>query len=178
MAETMTLARPYARAAFEYAHSSSSLPAWSNVLGRLAQLIQDPSMRAFIDRPDVPVEDKVSSLLDLAGEGVDEAVRNFVALLVHNDRLALVPEVSAAYEELRAEAEKIIEAEVISARELTEDQQQQLAAALKQRLGREVTLKVQLDENLMGGAIIRAGDLVIDGSAQGRLRQLARALGV
>lgn len=178
MAETMTLARPYARAAFEHAHASSALSAWSDVLSRLAQLVQAPNMRAFIDHPDVPPDDKIATLLDLAGESVDEAMRNFVALLAHNDRLALVPEVAEAYEELRAEAEKTIEAEVVSARELSEEQQQKLAAALKERLGREVTLRVQLDESLMGGAVIRAGDLVIDGSAQGRLRQLARALGV
>jgi len=177
MAETITLARPYARAAFEHAQAQQALAAWSELLQRLGQLIQDPAMRQLLDSPGVSVEDKTQALLDLCGDRADQAAANFVALLAQNRRLGLVPAIAAVYEQMRADAERTIEAEVVSARELSDEQQQKLVAALKKRLGREVTLKVQLDETLMGGAVIRAGDLVIDGSAEGRLRQLAKALG-
>jgi F-type H+-transporting ATPase subunit delta len=177
MAETTTLARPYAKAAFEYAHAKQALPAWSDRLRRLGMLVEDPAMRGLLDSPAVAVEEKTQALLDLSGEEVDEAYGNFVSLLAKNGRLPLVPEIIAVYELLKADAEKTIEAEVISARELTDKQQRKLAAALQKRLGREVALKVQLDDTLVGGAVIRAGDLVIDGSAEGRLRQLAKALG-
>ena len=176
MAETMTLARPYAKAAFEHAQAEQALPNWSELLQRLAQLVQDAAMHRLLGSPGVSVDDKAQALLDLSGDDVDDAARNYVTLLAKNGRLRLVPEIAAIYEELRAEAEKTIEAEVISARELSDEQQQRLAQALQKRLGREVSLKVRLDETLVGGAVIRAGDLVIDGSAAGRLSQLAKAL--
>jgi F-type H+-transporting ATPase subunit delta len=121
-------------------------------------------------------EQVVSILADIAGDAVTADARNFLTLLAENNRLMLLAEITVLFEELRAEAEKSMTAEVVSAKALTPEQEAKISDALKARLGRDITLETSVDESLLGGAIIHAGDLVIDGSALGKLNRLANAI--
>jgi len=180
MADTTTIARPYAKAAFEAAQadgSDGSLKAWSDMLSLVADVTSDPAMRTFLANPDVENDQKCQAILDIGDERLSQHGRNFVRILAENRRLPLVPDIAAVYEQLRADAERTVEAQVVSARALTKEQEKRLQTALKKQLGREVVISSTVDEALLGGAIIRAGDLVIDGSATGKLHQLAAAMG-
>lgn len=176
MAEAITIARPYASAVFAIAQEKGELKAWSDLLMVLAQCVEQPEMQSIITSPAVSDEQAVSVLADIAGDLMTADAKNFLLLLAENNRLLSLSDVTVLFEELRAEAEKSMTAEVISARELTVEQAANISAALKQRLGRDVTLNTSIDESLLGGAIIRAGDLVIDGSALGKLNRLANAI--
>jgi F-type H+-transporting ATPase subunit delta len=176
MAEAITIARPYANAAFALAQEKGELTAWSDLLAVLAQAVSEPEMQSIINSPAVSDEQAVSVLTDIAGDAVTPEVKNFLSLLAENDRLVLLADISLLFEELKAEAEKSMVADVVAARDLSAEQADKISAALKTRLGRDVTLNVSVDESLLGGAIIRAGDLVIDGSALGKLNRLASAI--
>lgn len=182
MAETTTIARPYARAAFEQAEAKrGGLKRWSDMLGTAAVVAADPAMQRLLANPRLSPQQKADLVIDLCNEIPESAhptreCQNFIRLLAENRRLALLPEIYALYERLRTEAEKTIQAEVISAFDLSEEQRARIAESLKAKLKREIELEVKVDEALLGGAIIRAGDLVIDGSARGRLAKLGSAL--
>lgn len=177
MAETITIARPYGRAAFEYAQArKGGLKKWSDMLATATAVTQDPTMQAILDDPDRSSEQKAGIILEICGDTLTKAGSNFVKLLAENRRLGLLPDILAVYEELRAEAEKTVEAEMVSAFPVDDAQLQTIAQALSNRLQREVNLSCTIDEELIGGAIIRAGDLIIDGSARGSLEKLATAL--
>jgi len=173
MTEIATIARPYARAAFEHAQASGKLDQWSEQLQLLSSVVQDAGMTAFLDSPNADSETKCQTVSDVCGEQLGEDGRNFVGLLASNQRMAALPTIAAEFEELKAEAEGTVEAQVVTARKLTKEQEKQLTIALKKRLKRDVVLNCTIDESLIGGAVVRAGDLVIDGSAKGRLEQLA-----
>ncbi|KAF0191772.1 MAG: F-type H+-transporting ATPase subunit delta [Gammaproteobacteria bacterium] len=176
MAEKSTLARPYAQAVFELAQSQRALPAWSEHLQRLALAVNDLNVRRLIVSPRVTDDQRVAIIAEVAGNRPGDKAVSLLRVLARNRRLGVLPEIAALYEKLRAEAERSMQAEVVSAFEITEEQKQRLAAALKKRLGREVSLTCRTDESLIGGAIVRAGDLVIDGSVTGKLGKLAVAL--
>ncbi|NOY73830.1 MAG: F0F1 ATP synthase subunit delta [Gammaproteobacteria bacterium] len=176
MADNSTLARPYARAVFDLAQGENNLAKWSDVLGLLAMIVSDRAMAAAIGNPRIAKEKLSIALISIGGDIFDEKAQNLVKLLVENNRLVLLPAMAELYEAYRAEAEATIKAEVTSAVKLTQEQQQKLAAVLKKRLGRDVEISCSLDQSLLGGAIIRAGDLVIDGSVSGQLDKLANAL--
>jgi F-type H+-transporting ATPase subunit delta len=176
MAEFSTLARPYAKAAFEYAVANGALESWSEALAWLAQLVEDAQLSALLRSPAVGRAQRAGLLIELGGDRLPAPVRNFVQVLAGNDRLLLLPVISAQFQALKADHQRLVEVEVTSAAPLAEDQQQRLAAALVRRLGREVRIQVSIDPGLIGGAIIRAGDTVIDGSLRGRLNKLAGAL--
>lgn len=176
MAEKSTIARPYAQAAFELAKEADALGRWSDMLQFAAQVVSDEAMVDYIDNPRVSDERLSELLLEIMGEQLDEAGKSFIGVLVENSRLTVLPEIAALYEQHRAEAESKIEAEIISAYPVNDDQRQALEQALKKRLGREVNLTTRIDESLIGGAIVRAGDLVIDGSVTGHLEKLANVL--
>jgi F-type H+-transporting ATPase subunit delta len=176
MAEAITIARPYANAAFAIAQEKNELKAWSDLLAVLAQCVAEPKVQSIITSPAVSDEQVVTLLADIAGELVSEDARNFLALLAENDRLLLLIDIAVIYESLREEAEQVMTADVTSARELSPEQASKISEALKSRLGRDVTLNTSVDESLLGGAIIRAGDLIIDGSALGKLNRLASAI--
>ena len=176
MAENTTIARPYAEAVFKLAQEQGDLKGWSDKLRLVSAVIAAPEMEAFIGNPKVSKEQLIKLILDICGDKLDATGKNFVTLLVENGRIGVVTEISALYELSRAEAEGSVEAEAISAMPLTADQQKAIAAALTRRLGRDVELVCKVDESLLGGAIIRIGDLVIDGSAASRLTQLAKAM--
>ncbi len=176
MAEKSTIARPYAQAAFSIAESQGDLKKWSDMLQLAAAVASDEAMQALISNPSIESDKLIDTFTGICGDGLDQYGQNFVRVLVENKRLALLPEIADLYEERRAEAESTVEAEVTSAIPLSEAQQTQLVAALKKRLGREVTLVTKTDENIIGGAVVRAGDLVIDASVTGQLEKLANTL--
>ncbi|HET9445332.1 MAG TPA: F0F1 ATP synthase subunit delta [Steroidobacteraceae bacterium] len=173
MAEKATIARPYAKAAFESARQHNALERWSKVLATASSVVQDERVAPLLSSPRVTPEQLSGLIADIVGSDLDEQTRNFLATLAGNRRLVLLPEIASMYEGLRAEAENTADVQVISAVELNEAQKQRLASALKKRLKREVRLHVQVDASLIGGAIVRAGDFVIDGSLKARLDRLA-----
>ncbi len=176
MAESATIARPYARAAFAHASAKGVLAEWSTLLGRAAEVVADQRVGRLIGNPHVSAEQLVGLIVGVAGDSTGEGGRNFLATLAHNRRLAFLPAIAVQYELLRAELENVIDVEVLSAMPMDAVQQERLAAALKKRLGREVRMHTRIDASLIGGAIVRAGDLVIDGSLQGRLERLGTAM--
>lgn len=173
MAEKATIARPYAKAAFESAQQHNAFERWSTVLATASSVVQDERVARLLSSPRVTPEQLSGLIADIVGPALDEQTRNFLATLAGNRRLALLPEIASMYEALRAEAENTADVQVVSAVELSDAQKQRLAAALKQRLRREVRLHCAVDASLIGGAIVRAGDFVIDGSLKARLDRLA-----
>lgn len=177
MAELTTIARPYARAAFETASAADGGTArWSEMLQLAAAVVSDPAMQEVLANPSVDSQHKAGLVLELCGDRLSADASNFIKLLSENNRLAVLPDIAEVFEQLRADAEATVEAELVSARTISDKQRNQIAAALGKHLGREVELKCTVDKSLLGGAIIRAGDLVIDGSAKGKLAKLAVAL--
>jgi F-type H+-transporting ATPase subunit delta len=176
MAEKVTIARPYAQAAFATAREQGDLKGWSELLQCAAAVAADEGMAAVIANPRISDEQLVTLFLELCGAGTKDAGKNMIRVLADNGRLDVLPEIAALYEEMRAEAEAKVEAQVISAKALSESQKSALAAALAKRLGREVSLVCSTDESLLGGAIIRSGDMVIDGSVVGKLDKISSQL--
>lgn len=184
MAESITIARPYARAVFEAAQATDTLAPWSTLLQTAAQVTAAETLRDWLTNPKLSAQEKADLVLDVcrelyeksgAGE-LPEAGRNFIYLLAENQRLDVLPDIAAIYEMLRAEAEKTVHAQLITAFAVNDKQRDKIAKKLKARLKRTVVLECTVDPALMGGAIIRAGDLVIDGSVRGQLNRLAAAL--
>lgn len=170
MAEKSTIARPYAKALFALAREHNQLSHWSELLEAASVAVSDERVAKLLGSPHVtPAE-----LGTLVAESVraDAAGSNFIQLLAANRRLGYLPEIADRFAHLRAESENTVDVTVTSATPLNDAQQQQYAAALKQRLRREVRLHYQLDPALLGGAVLRADDLVIDGSLRGRLERL------
>jgi len=176
MAEKITIARPYAKAAFELANGEGKLGEWSEMLELLSAIAADADFSALANNPNVADEKVAETLLGVMDKGLVAGGENLVKLLVENKRLNVMPEIAEMFGLLRAEAEKTIDAEVISAFEVGSAEQDKIKLALKNRLGREVTLTCKIDESLIGGAIVRAGDLVVDGSVVGQLKGLASAM--
>lgn len=176
MPELTTAARPYARAAYDVAKANSEQEKWTEMLTFMAATTYDPTMRALLDSPTLSQQQAAELFVSVCGQQIDERGKNFIKLLAENDRITLLPEIVALYQNYRADAEGTIDAEVISASEMSEAQLSKIAAALKKRLGKEVQLTLSIDGTLIGGAIIHAGDLVIDGSVRGRLDRLSTAL--
>jgi F-type H+-transporting ATPase subunit delta len=177
VAERATIARPYAKAAFEYARDAGGFAGWSQGLKTAAQIVADSRLAALTKNPQWSQADLVSIITDVAGTALDPAMQNFVRVLAENHRLLLLPEISAHYEKFRADVENTVDVDVISAIALSSAQQDKLAAALSKRLKRKVRMQNSIDATLLGGAVVRAGDLVIDGSLKGRLQRLATELG-
>lgn len=176
MSDNITAARPYARAVFEQAQGDSSQQSWSEVLQLLVEVVSNEDMSAVLALPGMGSADKGGLLIDICGDKLNDSNRNLVNLLAENGRLTLLPEICELYEEFRALAESKIEATVTSAYPLSDAQQSAMTEALKKKLGCEVTLVTETDSTLIGGVIIRAGDLVIDGSTKASLSSLATAL--
>jgi F-type H+-transporting ATPase subunit delta len=176
MAEKATIARPYAKAAFEYAREHNSFERWSQVLASASAVVVDERVSKLLTNPRVTPDDLVGLIAEAAREVLDEYSRNFLMTLAQNRRLGLVPEVAAQYEVLRAEVENVADVRIVSAVQLSEAQQQRFSSALKRRLQRDVRLHCEVDPSLIGGAIVRSGDFVIDGSLRARLDRLASAM--
>lgn len=173
MSQALTLARPYARAAFSLARDAGALPAWSDALAFAARMAADPQVAALLGNPKLTQAD-VSTLL--APQEANETFGNFLGLLFENRRLSLLPEIAGLYDELRFEAERVVKAKVTSAVALPAAELETIKAALKKRFGRDVEVETAVDDSLIGGAVIAAGDVVIDGSIRGKLHRLDSAL--
>ena len=173
MSQALTLARPYARAAFAAARDAGALAQWGDGLGFAAQVAADSRVQALLGHPHLGRDEAVALL---APANASETFGNFLALLADNRRLALLPEIAGLFAELRADAERIVQATVTSAAALPAAELETIKAALKRRFGREVELSTAVDASLIGGAVIDAGDLVIDGSLKGKLERLQAAL--
>ena len=146
------------------------------MLQLVAAVVSDDAMRELIGNPSIENDKLIEIIIGICGDGLDQYGQNFVRMLAENKRLDVTSEIADLYEAKRAEAERTVEAVVTSAFPLSEAQQAQLVTALKKRLGRDVELVTKTDENIVGGAIVRAGDLVIDASVTGQLEQLANTL--
>ncbi len=176
MAERATIARPYAKAAFEHARAAQAFTAWSQGLRIAAEIVADPRVADLVNNPERTTAERAEFVIGIAGANLDAGMQNFVRVLAENHRLLLLPEIVAHYEAERARVENTVDVEVISAVALDTVQADKLAAALASRLKRRVRMKNSVDAALLGGAVIHAGDLVIDGSLKGRLDRLATAL--
>lgn len=173
MSQRLTLARPYARAAYQVSRENGSTSAWSEALAFAARVAADPRVDNLLGDPRLTRADAVKLLLP---DNADEAVHRFLALLAQNGRLKLLPEIAALFEQFRAEAEQIVRAKITSAAPMSQAELDTLVSALKRRFGREVEVETDVDASLIGGAVIDAGDVVIDGSVKGKLARLEAAL--
>ncbi|MEW6119025.1 MAG: F0F1 ATP synthase subunit delta [Pseudomonadota bacterium] len=176
MSELSTLARPYAEAVFRMAQGGNDLAGWSSRIASLATIVSDEQMSRLIADPAVPTDRVAGLIIEIAGDGLGTHGGNFVKVLADNDRLALLPEISAQFETLKAGAEGTLEATITSAQLLSQAQIDDLVAGLKAKFNRAVNVQVAVDESLIGGAIVAIGDQVIDGSVKGRLEKMAFAL--
>jgi F-type H+-transporting ATPase subunit delta len=176
MAEITTVARPYAQAVFKCASETGRLSDWSDMLQFAAAVANDETMLDLVEGTRYSKSKLAQLFIDVCGEHLDQEGQNLIRVLAENRRLRLLPEVAAVYEIYRAEAESTIDADMISAYPVTDKQRQSIAKVLSDRLGRKVRLSVTTDDSLLGGAVIRAGDMVIDGSVRGKLLKLATAM--
>ncbi|MGZ5149712.1 MAG: F0F1 ATP synthase subunit delta, partial [Burkholderiales bacterium] len=173
MAELVTIARPYAEAAFKLALENRNLVRWSDMLSLLDAVVRDERVASRIGDPNVNDRALESLILGALGERLDGQGRNFVQVLVQNRRLELVPHIRALYEELRREHEGVLEARIVSALPISDEQVRQVLAALEKKYGRKVNAQVEVDPALIGGARIVVGDKVIDATVRGRLDAMA-----
>jgi len=176
MVELSTLARPYAKAVFEYAVARGDLQSWFSMLGLMAEVTSQPAVGELLDSPVFTTQQQTDKLIEILGDEISPQGVNLIRVLSGNRRLSLLPEIYRQYSVLKANREKSLDVEMITASEIDSELQIKLAGALSTRLEREINLKVSVDKALIGGAMIRAGDTIIDGSLRGRLGKLAEAL--
>jgi F-type H+-transporting ATPase subunit delta len=176
MAETATLARPYARAAFEFALDGDALDAWSEMLGTAAALCAEDKVQDLVDAPGLTAAARAEHFISLIDPAPTDAMKNFLRLLSDYKRLMLLPEISEAYLLMKANQEQSVELEVTSAYEIDAGQARELAEAMGRKLKRQVNVHTEVDRDLIGGALIRTGDLVIDGTVRGKLGKLAESM--
>jgi len=180
MAENAAIARPYAQAIFELANDSGQLVAWSEVLHAAGMVVSDAGVAKLIGAPGTDrnkLNELIADIASRAAAGADTAkVINLVKLLAENGRLPVLPDIASAYDSLKAEVENRVEVTLTAASPVDDAQQAKIVDALKKRLGCDVSLIFELDENLIGGARLQAEDLVIDGSVSSGLEKLATTL--
>lgn len=176
MAELVTIARPYAEAVFKLACEKSNLAGWSDMLALLATVARDPQMQACINNPNLSTQQIENVILGIAGDKLDGAGRNFVQVLAQNGRLEALPQIQILYERLRHEREGVLDARIISALPLNDEQTKQLVARLETKYQRKISVQVEVDPQLIGGVKIMVGDKVIDATVRGRLDAMAAAL--
>ncbi len=178
MAEFTTVARPYAKAAFEHAMAENALTNWSDMIGFAAAVVADDQMQQLLTSPHLTTEQQRDAMLKVCEGKLDAQGQNFVKLLSANNRLLALPQIAELFEHLKAEFEKTVDAHVTSAAELTAEQQDKLKQKLASKLGRQVNIDVTVDSDLLGGLVIEAEDMVIDGSVRGKLAKLSETLKV
>ena len=176
MAEPITLARPYAKAVFQVAVESNDLADWSRMLRQIALVCKDERVAILLSSPVITAEEQAVKLIDIFGDALTPAAQNVVKVLAYHGRLTLIAEIVELFEALRAQKEKSVDAMVTAAFEVNDSTVDALAAALTKSLNREVKLVANVDPSLIGGAIIRAGDTVIDSSVRGKLKKLAESI--
>ncbi|WP_166738863.1 F0F1 ATP synthase subunit delta [Psychromonas algarum] len=175
MSELTTVARPYARAAFEFSVSNNNIDAWSSMLFFASEVAQDATMAKILTRDKAPKE-LADLFISICGDQLDESGQNFIKILAENGRLSVLPRVTQLFAELETEYKKEIDVDVVSAYALSKAQQGKLSTSLEQRLARKVNLNCSIDKSLITGMVITAGDLVIDSTASGQLSRLSNTL--
>ena len=176
MAELLTLARPYAKAAFAFASEQGATDNWSNALQVLSAAVQDEAFSAYLNRPELTPAEQVSIFAKVLGENQTQAVSNFLMLLADNARLALLPEIEAEYELLKSQNNNTVDVVIESAFPVTSVQEQLLAQALEKKFNAAVNVTVEVNPALIAGVVIRAGDQVIDDSALNKLEKMRTRL--
>ncbi len=176
MAERATVARPYAKAAFAVARDSGRVAEWSAWLATARDVVASDEFQKLERSPGVGTAELAGLVTGICGDGPDGQGKAFVAVLAENGRLDFLPEIAGRFAELKAEADNVADVEIVSAIDLDERQRERLAGALRTRLRRDVRLHCTVDPTLIGGAVVRSGDLLIDGSLAGRLERLRTEL--
>lgn len=176
MSDNSTTARPYAKAAFEYALSNKAFDDWSNALTNLAAVAVDEQVQSLFNNPKLSREQRGELFTAVLGKDADKSLHNFVNLLSSNDRLAVLPEISQQFEILKAEVESALDGVLYTAQAIDGKQEKAIEDALSKRLNKTVKLETQIDESLIGGVKVKVGDFVIDGSIRARLEKMAGAL--
>jgi F-type H+-transporting ATPase subunit delta len=176
MAERATVARPYARAAFAFAQEQGKVADWAGWLSTASGVVGSEEFERLSRSPGVTNAQLLELVTGISGEGLDVHGRAFLSLLAENQRIDFLPEVAAHFAELRTAAENVAEVEIVSASPLDDRQKERLAGALRHRLRRDVRLHCSVDPALIGGAVVRSGDLLIDGSLSGKLARLETEL--
>ena len=176
MAEAITIARPYAVAGYRLAKETKTLADWSQMLALAATIAADEQMRAFIDNPKVDAADLERVFLSVSGNKLNEAGTNLVKLLVEYGRLSILPEIAAAFEELKAQDEGVLEADIIAAAQPSQAEIAAIVKRLETKFGKKVEASVKVDPEIIGGIKIVVGDTVIDASVRGQLQEMAYTL--
>ena len=176
MSNTTTLARPYAKAAFELAGADNVTGSWNEMLTLASALVTEETMANLLQSPQLTSDQVVKILSDIGGEAFDSRFRDFLAVLSENKRFPLLPEITELFQRLREEADKLLRVKVVSAFELDEDQATRLKDALARRFERDILLESEVDKSVIGGAVVYADGQVIDGSLKDRLAKLSNSL--
>jgi len=176
MSSLTTLARPYAKAAFELARGEQALAAWDDMLTLASEMVTEKSMAGLLESPHISNEDVVKILTDTADDAFGGRFRDFLSVVGVSGRLPLLPQVTGLFHQLREEAESRLSVKVVSAVPLDEEQAGRLREALSRRMECEIELDNEIDKDVIGGAVIYAGDQVIDGSLRGKLQKLSTSL--
>ncbi len=176
MAEKSTLARPYARAIFDLASEDNELDSWAEKLQLLSQITSVNEVMELVNNPDIPLTNSISIIGDLCKDQLDDKVMNLLRLAGENGRLGLFPQITEEFEKLKAQAQGSIEAEVTSAFAVNASQKKLIIESLKKRFNKDVSMTTAIDESLLGGIVIRVGDLVIDGSVSNQLQKITHTL--
>jgi F-type H+-transporting ATPase subunit delta len=178
MAEPITVARPYAEAAYALARDGNALPVWSEMLRLATAVVSDARMRAALDNPKLAAAEKEALFLSICGDRLDPNGRNFIRVLIEADRIGLLPEIRTLFDALKDEADGVARAQIISAFPIDDAQLASLRKGLERRFGKKIEAAVSIDRALIGGAKIIVGDTVIDGSVQSELQAMANQLRV
>jgi F-type H+-transporting ATPase subunit delta len=176
MAEVSTVARPYAKAAFEYAQEKGILTQWSDLLAMASAVAANSDIKNVFESPSLTSEKKAQIFVDVCGADLGSDGKNFVFSLAKHKRLAALPMIAEMFEKLKAAKDQAVDVMVISAFEMSAEQQSKLAETLKNKWQKDVSIETQVDSDLIGGVIIRAGDVVIDSSVRGKLAKVAEAV--
>ncbi len=175
MSELITIARPYAKAVFDFAVQQQNLNKWLDMLSFTAQVSRDPQVVQLLSGALIP-EKQANLFISLCNDQLDQYGQNLIKIMAENNRLTVLPEVLALFIQYKEDKESTAEVDVISASKLNEHQQEKITSAMAKRLSRKVKLNCRIDKSILAGVIIRSGDLVIDGSVKGRLQRLADTL--
>ncbi|MCX7086350.1 MAG: F0F1 ATP synthase subunit delta [Methylococcales bacterium] len=176
MSELATLARPYAAAVFKRAKETNATKEWSQSLSFMSAVLENEDIAVVVDNPKVNKQKLSELMLDICQEQLTAENSNFLKLLVHNNRLVLLPQIAKLYESYKAEDEGYVEVEVVSAYTLSKEAKQSFSVTLEKTLGKKIHMNVSVDKTLIGGVLVRAGDRVIDGTIKGRLQHMHKAL--
>ncbi|MGQ0442551.1 MAG: F0F1 ATP synthase subunit delta [Methylophilaceae bacterium] len=176
MAEISTIARPYAVAAYKLGKEQKALAKWSDMLGFATQVANDTKMQAYINDPKVVASDLQATFLKVCGDKLNENAQNLIKVLVEYGRLSILPAITDAFEELKAQDEGVLEAQIIAATKLSAAETKDLVKRLEQKFGKKIEATVSVDAEIIGGIKIIVGDTVIDASVKNQLQNLAYTL--